>query len=116
VKANHGKVGEEIGIRWNDGVYDLDNGPYPVLAKMLNKTADDVFMAVFTKLTAQGQATSNDCAAKCCGPSEHHNRRDMRPCHARGVRGRVVRYLRLTHRVPDAVSSSQGEQLWLVTL
>jgi RecA-family ATPase len=56
VKANYGKTGEAIAIRWNDGVYDLDNGPDPVLAKVLNKTADDVFMAVFAKLTDQGQA------------------------------------------------------------
>jgi RecA-family ATPase len=56
VKANHGKVGDEILIRWNDGVYDLDDGPDPVLANVLNKSADDMFMAVFAKLTAQGQA------------------------------------------------------------
>jgi len=56
VKANHGKVGDEIAIRWNDGVYELDNGPDPALAKVLNKSADDVFMAVFSKLSAQGQA------------------------------------------------------------
>jgi RecA-family ATPase len=55
VKANHGKVGETIEMRWNDGVYDLDNGPDPVMAKVLNKSADDVFMAVFSKFTAQGQ-------------------------------------------------------------
>jgi RecA-family ATPase len=58
VKANHGKVGEKIEMRWDDGVYDLDNGPDPVVDKMLNKSADDVFMAVFSKLTGQGQALS----------------------------------------------------------
>jgi RecA-family ATPase len=56
VKANYGKTGEAIAIRWNDGVYDLDTGPDPALAKVLNKSADDVFMAVFAKLTDQGQA------------------------------------------------------------
>jgi hypothetical protein len=56
VKANYGKTGEAISIRLNDGVYELDNGPDPVLAKVLNKSADDVFMAVFSKLTDQGQA------------------------------------------------------------
>jgi RecA-family ATPase len=56
VKANYGKTGEAIAIRWNDGIYDLDSGPDPVLAKVLNKSADDVFMAVFSKLTDQGQA------------------------------------------------------------
>jgi RecA-family ATPase len=56
VKANYGKTGEAIAIRWNDGVYELDYGPDPVLAKVLNKSADDVFMAVFAKLAVQGQA------------------------------------------------------------
>jgi RecA-family ATPase len=56
VKANYGKTGEAIAIRWNDGVYDLDTGPDPVVDKILNKSADDVFMAVFRKLTGQGQA------------------------------------------------------------
>jgi hypothetical protein len=56
VKANHGRVGEKIEMRWNDGVYVLDTGPDPVADKMLKKTADEVFMAVFSKLTGQGQA------------------------------------------------------------
>lgn len=43
-------------MRWNDGIYVLDDGGDPVLAKMLHKSADDVFMAVFSKLTGQGQA------------------------------------------------------------
>jgi RecA-family ATPase len=56
VKANYGRVGEFIAMRWDDGVYALDNGPDPVMAKVLNKSADDVFMAVFSKFTAQAQA------------------------------------------------------------
>jgi hypothetical protein len=43
-------------MRWDTGVYALDSGPDPVAEKVLNKSADDVFMAVFQKLTAQGQA------------------------------------------------------------
>jgi AAA domain len=56
VKANHGKVGEKIEMRWQDGVYVLDTGPDPFIDKLLHKSADDVFMAVFSKLTGQGQA------------------------------------------------------------
>lgn len=56
VKANHGRVGEKIEMRWDNGVYVLDTGPDPVADKMLKKTADEVFMAVFSKLTSQGQA------------------------------------------------------------
>jgi RecA-family ATPase len=55
VKANYGRVGEAIPMRWDDGLYALDNGPDPALTKVLNKSADDVFMAVFSKLTIQGQ-------------------------------------------------------------
>ena len=55
VKANHGKVGDKIEMRWNDGVYVLDDGGDPAVEKLVNKSADDAFMAVFSKLTSQGQ-------------------------------------------------------------
>lgn len=56
VKANYGRTGEQIALRWDDGVYSLGSGPDPAVARVINKSADDVFMAVFLKLTAQGQA------------------------------------------------------------
>lgn len=56
VKANYGRTGEKIAMRWDNGVYGLDSGPDPVVEKVLNKSVDDVFMAVFLKLTGQGQA------------------------------------------------------------
>ncbi|HXO69867.1 MAG TPA: AAA family ATPase, partial [Bradyrhizobium sp.] len=58
VKANYGRTGEEIPIKWADGVYVVDTGPDPVAAGFANRKADDVFMAVFVKLTDQGQRLS----------------------------------------------------------
>src|SRR5258708_17407702 len=48
VKANHGKVGEEIAIRWNDGVYDLDTGDDPVVESLVNSTVDKLFLYLLT--------------------------------------------------------------------
>jgi RecA-family ATPase len=58
VKANYGRTGEEIKIRWDDGVYVVDTGDDPVVAGMISRKADDVFLAVFLKLTGQGQRLS----------------------------------------------------------
>jgi hypothetical protein len=55
VKANHGRVGEQIAIRWDDGIFDLDAGGDSVAADLINKKADDIFLTVFLKLIQQGQ-------------------------------------------------------------
>jgi RecA-family ATPase len=55
VKANHGKVGEKIEMRWNDGVYDLDAGNDPVVESLLNSTVDKLFLELLGIFTAQGQ-------------------------------------------------------------
>lgn len=58
MKANYGRTGEEIKIRWDDGVYVLDDGDDPAVVSMTNRAADDVFLSVFLKLTGQGQRLS----------------------------------------------------------
>lgn len=58
VKANYGRTGEEIKIRWNDGVYVIDTGDDPAVVGMTNRAADDVFLSVFIKLTGQGHRLS----------------------------------------------------------
>jgi RecA-family ATPase len=58
VKANYGRTGEEIAIRWDDGVYVVDTGDDPAVASLISRKADDVFLAVFLKLTGQGQRLS----------------------------------------------------------
>jgi hypothetical protein len=44
----------QMRTRWQ-GVYALDDGGDPAVEKLVNKSVDDVFMAVFSKLTSQGQ-------------------------------------------------------------
>ena len=51
MKANYSRTGEEIAIRWNDGVYVVDTGDDPAVVGLANATADDVFLSVFLKLT-----------------------------------------------------------------
>jgi RecA-family ATPase len=55
VKANHGKVGDKIDMRWNAGVYDLDTGDDPVIESLLNSTVDKLFLELLAIFTAQGQ-------------------------------------------------------------
>jgi hypothetical protein len=63
VKANHGKVGEEIAIRWNNGVYDLDNGDDPVVERTVNSTVNKLFLELLTLFNAQEQAVSSKTGA-----------------------------------------------------
>ncbi|MER8958694.1 AAA family ATPase [Mesorhizobium sp. M0701] len=53
-KANYGKTGSEIKVRWQDGAFALDDGKPSPVAGLLNKRADDVFMAVLAKFAEQG--------------------------------------------------------------
>ena len=55
VKANYGKTGEAIAMRWNDGVYELDNGDDPVVETLVNSTVDKLFLELLGIFTAQGQ-------------------------------------------------------------
>jgi RecA-family ATPase len=55
VKANHGKVGDEIAIRWNDGVYELDNGGDPVVENVINGKTDALFLELLALFADQGQ-------------------------------------------------------------
>jgi RecA-family ATPase len=58
MKANYGRTGAEIPIRWDEGVYVVDTGDDPAVASLLNRKADDVFLSAFLKLTAQGHRLS----------------------------------------------------------
>jgi hypothetical protein len=55
VKANHGKVGEKIELRWDDGVYVLDNGGDPAVENLINAKADSLFLELLAIFTEQGQ-------------------------------------------------------------
>ena len=58
MKANYGRTGEEIPIRWDDGVYVVDTGDDPAVVGIANRAADDVFLSGFLKLTGQGHRLS----------------------------------------------------------
>jgi AAA domain len=55
VKANHGKVGEKIEMRWNDGVYVLDTGDDPVVESLIHSAVDKLFLELLAVFTEQGQ-------------------------------------------------------------
>jgi RecA-family ATPase len=63
VKANHGKVGDEIAIRWNDGVYDLDGGPDPVVENVVNGKTDSLFLELLAMFNEQDQNVSTKTGA-----------------------------------------------------
>src|SRR5262245_38203252 len=44
VKANYGPVGEKIDLRWDDGVYGIDNGPDEAVEGVLNRKAEASFL------------------------------------------------------------------------
>jgi RecA-family ATPase len=58
MKANYGAIGEEIPLRWQNGVFVLDQGPDTGAMALASRAADDVFLSVFVKMCAQGQRLS----------------------------------------------------------
>jgi RecA-family ATPase len=63
VKANHGKVGEKIEMRWQDGVYVLDNGPDPVVETLVNSRIDKLFLELLALFNTQDQNVSSNSGA-----------------------------------------------------
>ncbi len=55
VKANYGRVGESIAMRWDDGVYALDSGPDPVVENVISSKADALFLELLALFGEQGQ-------------------------------------------------------------
>ena len=55
VKANHGKVGEKIEMRWQDGVYVLDEGGDPAVEAIINSRVDKLFLELLALFKDQGQ-------------------------------------------------------------
>lgn len=55
VKANHGKVGDKIEMRWKDGIYVLDTGEDPAVESVIHAAADKLFLELLAVFTAQGQ-------------------------------------------------------------
>ncbi|MBR0993795.1 AAA family ATPase [Bradyrhizobium japonicum] len=70
MKANHGRVGAEITLRWNDGVFVLDQGGDRAADSLANRAADDVFMNVFWKMTSVGVRFSHKRTSATYAPKE----------------------------------------------
>jgi RecA-family ATPase len=58
MKSNYAAIGEEIALRWQNGVFVLDQGGDSGAMALANRAVDHVFMALFAKLKAQGQTLS----------------------------------------------------------
>lgn len=55
VKANHGRVGEKVEMRWNDGVYVLDQGGDPVVQSLVDAKTDALFLDLLELFNEQNQ-------------------------------------------------------------
>jgi RecA-family ATPase len=55
MKANHGKTGEKIEMRWQDGIYVLDDGGDPVVENLVNSRIDKLFLELLALFIEQGQ-------------------------------------------------------------
>ncbi|WP_246245835.1 AAA family ATPase [Mesorhizobium zhangyense] len=63
MKANYGKVGAELRLRWQDGAFVLDDGRPSAIAGLLHKHAEKTYIAVLSKLNRQGQRLSPNPSA-----------------------------------------------------
>jgi RecA-family ATPase len=55
MKANYGRTGEEIAIRWDDGVYVLDSID-PAAEAFIHASIDKLFLELLAMFTAQEQS------------------------------------------------------------
>jgi RecA-family ATPase len=55
MKINSGKTGEKIEMRWQDGVYVLDDGDDPTVAVLVNSKIDKLFLELLALFNAQRQ-------------------------------------------------------------
>jgi RecA-family ATPase len=54
-KANYGKVGGEIRLRWQDGAFVLDDGKPTAAAGLLNRRDDGLFRDLLSSINRSGQ-------------------------------------------------------------
>ncbi|RWM26903.1 AAA family ATPase [Mesorhizobium sp.] len=58
-KANYGKTGGEIKLRWQDGAFALDDGKPSPAAGILNKHAEEAFKKILSVFNRNGQHVSD---------------------------------------------------------
>ncbi|MEX0406913.1 AAA family ATPase [Aquibium sp. LZ166] len=54
-KANYGKIGGEIKLRWQDGAFVLDDGKASPALGLLNKRHDELFRTLLSAINRSGQ-------------------------------------------------------------
>ncbi|AZV21597.1 AAA family ATPase [Mesorhizobium sp. M7A.F.Ce.TU.012.03.2.1] len=59
MKANYGKKGGEIRMRWQEGAFVLDDGKPSPVAGILNKRADETFKKLLSIFNRTGQSVSD---------------------------------------------------------
>ncbi|WP_197057521.1 AAA family ATPase [Aureimonas altamirensis] len=59
MKANYGKAGGEVRLRWQDGAFVLDDGKPSAAAGLLNKRADKVFLECLSEINRTGRRVSS---------------------------------------------------------
>ena len=63
MKANYGRKGDELRMRWQDGVFMLDDGKPTAAAGLVNKKAERVFLALLSQFNRNGQTVSDASGA-----------------------------------------------------
>lgn len=59
MKANYGRKGDELRMRWQDGVFVLDDGKPSEAAGIINRQAERVFLALLSQFNRNGQIVSD---------------------------------------------------------
>ena len=55
VKANYGRTGEQVSVRWQDGIYVIDSGADPLVENLVKTAVDKVFLMLLTLFNSQDQ-------------------------------------------------------------
>lgn len=58
-KINYGKVGSEIRMRWQDGVFVLDDGKPTAVTGLLNRRHDEAFRSLLSAVNRTGQRVAS---------------------------------------------------------
>lgn len=63
MKSNYGQKGGEMRMRWQDGVFVLDDGKPTAAVGLVNKQAERVFLALLSQFNRNGQTVSDASGA-----------------------------------------------------
>ncbi|QKC97280.1 AAA family ATPase [Mesorhizobium sp. NZP2298] len=58
-KINYGKVGNELRMRWQDGVFVLDDGKPTAVSGLLNRRHDEAFRSLLSAVNRTGQRVAS---------------------------------------------------------